>query len=303
MFFVLSGFLITGLLLREHDKFGKISLKAFYMRRTLRIFPAFYLFLAVVAGLAAAGWIEVSGQQFIGAATYTWNYLGTWYREGSAEGSWFLGHLWTLSLEEQFYLVWPGLIVFAGWKRARWTCLIVPLVMPAVRIAWYFLFPEQRGYLGMMFHTAIDSIMVGCAFALWRERIPNWLVTNRIALAGAGIFVFVISPVISGLLSPYRITVGFGLDAVGAGILILHACRNGRWSRLLSWKPLALFGTWSYSIYLWQQLFLTPYNETWSGSFPASFGALMLCALISYYGLEKPILRAKGRFERSHLSG
>ncbi len=302
LFFVLSGFLITGLLVREHEKHGRISLRDFYVRRTLRIFPAFYLFLAVVAGLAAMGAIETSWQQLLAAGTYTWNYLGVWYREGPSDGAWFLGHLWTLSLEEQFYVFWPGLIMLTGWKAARWVCLFLPLLMPAIRIGWYFAFPEQRGLLGMMFHTGIDSILVGCAIALWRDQIPRRVVEQRRFLFLAAIFVFVVSPVLAELVKPYRITVGFGLEAVGAAVLILHACRDGAWSRLLGWRPLALVGTWSYSLYLWQQLFLTPKNGTWSGDFPVSLLALTTCALVSFYCVEQPLLHFKRRFERASMN-
>lgn len=299
LFFVLSGFLITGLLIKEHKKHGKISFRNFYMRRMLRIFPAFYLYLAVIFLLAERGWLQASWQQYAGAATYTWNYLHLWHSGGPDEGGWFLGHLWTLSLEEQFYLVWPGLIILLGWFRTRWLCIVFPLLMPGLRIAWYYLFPDHRGYLGMMFHTAIDSVLIGCAFSLWRDRLWRGFTYNSTVLKLAILFVFIVSPLIAESLRPYRITVGFGLDAFACGILILQACRTGWWNKLLSHRALVLVGTWSYSIYLWQQLFLTPHNESWAGTFPASLLAIAVCALASYYFVEQPILRYKTKFVKS----
>ena len=193
LFFVLSGFLITGLLIREQERYGRISLRAFYVRRILRIFPAFYLYLGTVAALAAAGWIAVSGSQILAAGTYTWNYLERWQPGGPAEGIWFLGHLWTLSLEEQFYLVWPGVIVLAGWRSARRAALLVPLAVPVLRVLLYVAFPAQRGQLGMMFHTGIDSIFIGCAFALWHEQLVVRL-EKRSYMLGAALFAFIVSP-------------------------------------------------------------------------------------------------------------
>lgn len=299
LFFVLSGFLITGLLVKEWDRHGKLSLSAFYARRSIRIFPAFYLYIAVIAALSFAGFITVSQSQFIAAASYTWNYLGTWAHDQPIEGSWFLGHLWTLSLEEQFYIFWPTFIILAGWRKASITCAVLPILLPFLRIAWYFLFPEHRGYLGMMFHTAIDSILIGCAFALWSKKLPNWLSTNRIVLILAFVFAFFVSPLLAHSIRGYGITVGFGLDGIACGIMILQTFHCRLWEKVLSFPALVLIGMWSYSLYLWQQLFLTSLNTTWSGSFPLSLLALTACALASFYLVEQPLLRLKKRFERS----
>ena len=107
LFFVLSGYLITGLLLSEQKKWGSISLPAFYMRRSLRIVPAFVTFLIVIAALMHQGAIHISVNRFLSAATYLLNYSGLWLPRIPDEETWFLGHLWTLAIEEQFYLIWP----------------------------------------------------------------------------------------------------------------------------------------------------------------------------------------------------
>ncbi len=298
LFFVLSGYLITSLLMREQARHGDISLRDFYIRRTLRIFPAFYLYLAVIAGLVGCGWIAASGAQFAAAATYTWNYLGLWQSSGPAQGAWFLGHLWTLSLEEQFYLFWPGLIVLGGWRWARIVAILIPLTAPFVRIGIYAVFPDQRGLLGMMFHTAIDSILIGCAFAIWQQRIPPWAL-GRLCVIGAAAYAFLISPCLAHhFRGDYSITVGVGMDAVCCGILIINAQRAGNWSRVLSWGPLCLLGTWSYSLYFWQQLFLTGYVKPWTGGPLWALSATFACALLSHYLVEKPVLKMKDQFQR-----
>ena len=302
LFFVLSGFLITSLLQTEFAQHGKISLGKFWARRSIRILPAFYVYLAVIAWLAYTNIFAVSGQQLTAAATYTWNYHALWISDAPAQGQWFLGHLWTLSLEEQFYLVWPLVLIGAGWKIAKHASWIIPLVLPVVRIACYYLFPNQRGYLGMMFHTAIDSILVGCAFALWREPIQAWLSQRKWITTLALGYVFLLAPVLSFYFRSYRITLGFGLEALCAGVLLLQLCAGGKLSTLLSASPLVWLGRLSYSLYLWQQLFLTNYQPKPQGGFPLNLLCAFGAAVASYYLVEMPCLKLKRRFERVHLA-
>ncbi|MEO7329892.1 MAG: acyltransferase, partial [Minicystis sp.] len=106
VFFVISGFLITRLLFEEHARSGTVSLRGFYLRRTLRIFPAFYVFVAVVLVLDRLGKITLLPYDALTALTYTMNFHPT------ASRSWQVGHLWSLSVEEQFYLLWPAIVLF-----------------------------------------------------------------------------------------------------------------------------------------------------------------------------------------------
>lgn len=102
LFFVLSGFLITSLLLREQQRRGGIDWRAFVLRRSLRIWPALYAYLLVMILLSQLGVLAISTGQFFAAATFSWNYAALWVRDGTSQGAWFLGHLWTLALEQQF---------------------------------------------------------------------------------------------------------------------------------------------------------------------------------------------------------
>src|SRR5580692_8626360 len=111
VFFIISGFLITTLLLNERAESGGISLRLFYIRRTLRILPAFYLFVGTVAILNALGVIAVPPGNWVYVLTYTLNF--------DPHPPWVLGHLWSLSVEEQFYLLWPLVMRFA--RRSMWT--------------------------------------------------------------------------------------------------------------------------------------------------------------------------------------
>src|SRR5665213_2363630 len=111
IFFVISGYLITTLLLREREKTGSISLKRFYIRRAFRIFPPLYTYIAFIAVLGAASRLAgVNAREIITGLTLTRNYAHGVYL-------WAFEHFWSLCIEEQFYLLWPGLVVFC---LARW---------------------------------------------------------------------------------------------------------------------------------------------------------------------------------------
>jgi peptidoglycan/LPS O-acetylase OafA/YrhL len=116
---------------------------------------------------------------------------------------------------------------------------------------------------------------------------------------GAGAYAFLISPCLAHhFRGAYSITVGFGMDAVCCGILIINAQQTGILNRALSWGPLCVLGTWSYSLYLWQQLFLTRYVKPWTGGPLWALSAIFACALLSHYLVEKPVLRMKNQFQR-----
>jgi peptidoglycan/LPS O-acetylase OafA/YrhL len=113
VFFVISGYLITSLLLEEERRHGRISLSMFYLRRAFRIWPVAYAYIAVVAALQAAGALTLPRYNLLYAATFTMNL--------APQGSWWLGHLWSLAVEEQFYFVWPAVFLFT---RGRWRLVL-----------------------------------------------------------------------------------------------------------------------------------------------------------------------------------
>src|SRR6185503_4239118 len=103
VFFIISGYLITSLLFHEIEKRGRVDLKGFYIRRVFRIFPAFYAYLAVIGAAAALGLVHLGRWDAVAAATYTVNYV--------PDRAWVVGHIWSLSVEEQFYLLWPATLL------------------------------------------------------------------------------------------------------------------------------------------------------------------------------------------------
>jgi peptidoglycan/LPS O-acetylase OafA/YrhL len=169
-FFVISGFLITTLLLGEYEKRGRISLVDFYIRRVYRIFPAFYVYLAVLLIIAAVGWISLPPADVAFAATYTMNF--------HAERTWWLGHLWSLAVEEQFYLVWPLALSLLRPRRALWFAIGGIIAAPVLRCAAWVVWPSIRPLTDQAFPFVFDALATGCVLALardWLETSPTYL--------------------------------------------------------------------------------------------------------------------------------
>lgn len=291
VFFVISGFLITQILLREADKYGQVNVKHFYIRRAFRIFPPFYVFLGVVICLKFAHVYVVEWRSLACAAAYVWNY-------SLHGGPYILGHTWSLSLEEQFYLIWPACIV----AFSRRTCLKLAgaavVLSPFSRVATYVLFPAWRGHIGMMLHTHIDTIMVGCFLALasnlklfpWLFRSlsrPWWL----FPIAG---YLFVAGPYLDARFrGAYGLPVGITVTSLCCGALLVYVVRvpESILGRVLNYKWISHFGVISYGLYLWQQAFTGDHAVR----FPLNILLIVLCAEASFWLVEKPFNRLRDK--------
>src|SRR5664279_3942103 len=159
IFFVLSGYLITRLLVEEQERGGSISLKAFYIRRFFRIVPACYVYLTCILIAGRLGYATVPRSGILPAYLFVWNY------SPQAEG-WFYAHTWSLSMEEQFYLVWPPLLAALGRARGLRLAAAIILIAPASRLVTYALFPSYRGQIAAMLHSHGDALMFGAIPAL-----------------------------------------------------------------------------------------------------------------------------------------
>jgi peptidoglycan/LPS O-acetylase OafA/YrhL len=302
LFFVLSGYLITKLLLDEGRRHGRISLSQFYRRRVVRIFPAYYAYLAALALWAWWRPIAIGWRSWVAAATFTWNYSSRWVPAG--EGNvWDLGHTWTLAMEQQFYLLWPVALVLLGPRRALWAALALVVWCPLARVGSYFLFPDQRGALTLMFHTGSDSLMMGCAAALLLAPAgpgfpPEWLRGRGAAVAaGSAAWLLLVSPVASELIRGFPVAAGYTLDAAAAAWIVawadLHPSPGA--SRLLSSRLLTGLGVLSYSLYLWQQPFLAPGGWLSHGRLILPLGGALAAAGLSLWLIERPCLRWQAR--------
>jgi peptidoglycan/LPS O-acetylase OafA/YrhL len=291
VFFVISGFLITGLLVEEHARTGAISLKRFYLRRTMRIFPAYFALLAIVALLDARRVIDVSTSDFVHALTYTMNY--------APDRGWYLGHLWSLAVEEQFYLLWPAVMLLAAPRRALHVALAVVCVVPVIRVVQATFWHGWLPMVGTTFETSADAIAVGCVLALARESL--W---NRVWYRGAVESSWMAPALlVVGLLLGLRyrpgILLGESLVNVAIVLVVDRVVRHPEQilGRILNTRALVFIGTLSYSIYLWQQLFLNRASPSALAAFPLNLLLALAAAMGSYYLVERPFLRWRPRLE------
>ena len=294
VFFVISGFLITTLLLRETNATGALDIKRFYVRRALRIFPAYYLFLLVVSALWICQAIRLAPGELLSAATYTRNF----YRGGS----WSTGHAWSLAIEEQFYLAWPWVVQWGGRRRSLWIAGTVVVVSPFVRCATWLQWPSLRPLVDQLTFTRLDSIMVGCLLALsWpNPRFHDAMRTfHRRGGTALSLAALVGSIYLRSYWNAWHVLIGHSVEALAAAICI-HACithPRSRVTRILEQAPIRYVGTLSYSLYLWQQLFLDRYSEFALCHFPLNLFCAIAAAVLSRTLCEQPFLRLKVRFE------
>jgi peptidoglycan/LPS O-acetylase OafA/YrhL len=241
------------------------------------------------------------------AFTFTRNYP-PWVH--GQEYSWWLNHVWSLSLEEQFYLVWPSLFAYLSRKGSRYFAVAAALAGPAMRVGSYYLLPSLRGYGRGMFHTSIDILMMGCvaAFVLdsprRRERIKK-IPANAVVLA-AVLFLFGAEPYILGHVRPHSIgnslaevfMPAFEGGMIAACILVLVAGAGGMARASLNQPWVTHFGKISYGLYLWQQFFLFPGRTPSLANLLLRWLAIYAISITSFHLIEKPFLGLRKKFRR-----
>ncbi len=299
IFFVISGFLITTLLARELERKGRINLKRFYVRRTLRIAPVYCAYLAVAALCQYAGEFSVPSEHWICALTYTTNFI--------YPPSWELGHTWSLSVEEHFYLVWPIVLFVAGltggWRMAV-GCVLGCWIL---RCSITFVMPHVMSHSDTWFYsnlaenctlTRMDTISMGCLLALasrsdyWRSWL-NYLTPTPMMI----VYLLTIGVALQmGRFTKFHLVVYYTLTGVCIALLIWGAIRDvGLIGRVLRNPVLVAIGVGSYSIYLWQQLLLHPRQPGWIHAFPQNVFLALGVACVSYWLIERPLSRLKDR--------
>jgi peptidoglycan/LPS O-acetylase OafA/YrhL len=288
VFFVISGYLITSILLEELGRKGSISLPRFYFRRTLRLFPASYFLIAVTAVLAAGGGICLERRDLVFAVTYTMNYY-------DARG-WPLGHLWSLAVEEQFYLLWPLTLRSLPLPRCRRLLLITLVLGPLFRIT--------SPYVGPAFNFLrwSDALGTGCMLAIMRDELGSIRGYSRL-LASRWVFLVPLAALAANHIPSTKVTwvAGETIMNVAIAVSVDWAMRNpgGLIGRLLNQPAISFAGVLSYSLYLWQQLFLDRTSDRLSCAFPLNIVLAFTMALVSYLLIEAPFLRLRMGIERT----
>ena len=309
IFFVLSGYLITAILFAEFAVNGRIDLKKFYARRALRILPAVMLLLLVLNVFAAItqsrGQAETLRWDSLGALFYIANWLRAFGRDLGI-----LGHLWSLSIEEQFYLLWPITLAFLLSRKlsANQILLVIGCLVVAVNLDRISLYRGiesfNRIYNGL--DTRADALLLGCALALFSDKIATSSVWQALGLIGAmfvGYVLFLAYPVPANLQVPFGLTIGGTLFALGTAFFLaaIHANPRAILVRWLALPPLVWTGRISYGLYLWHFPVFTVVGAGLPVLRPMQSGALKIlatfcCATLSYYLLERPCLNLKRQF-------
>jgi peptidoglycan/LPS O-acetylase OafA/YrhL len=313
VFFVLSGFLITTLLLDERQTEGRLHLTRFYARRALRLLPALgILLIASVGGVLLLG--GVYRDATLASILPTLFYYANW--EVFFHGFDSLGlfaHMWSLSVEEQFYLIWPPcLIGMRRWSTNRVLLALVAVstAVLALRLAVYDGAADQHLTLGT--HELADQLAIGCALAVAFRAYPSLVASiSRYALLPAIALLLVTIDVWhpnSDQGSPrFFYTVGFTLIALSAAALIgyVHGTPASLVSRGLALKPLVYLGRISYGMYLFHFAIVSALATIdWSHSvefYLLAYASTVVAASLSFFLVERRFLKLKGRFEATSI--
>jgi peptidoglycan/LPS O-acetylase OafA/YrhL len=298
-FFVISGFLITYLLMQESQRTGTVSLKEFYIRRSLRIFPAFYAYwiLAVCALVVThnhINWYQAAASFF---------YVGNYYQGLHGYPTSLFSHTWSISVEEQFYCLWPAVFFVFGRGGANRLLKALLLIIPLLwlyRAALHF-HGIDEAYIYTAFETRIDALLVGCSLGIMvsTRAFHKLLETLRRPLYVAPTLVLLTLSVAAGdhYGVAYRNVIGFAIDPVLIAILILQLTTMSA-ANWMDSAPLAYLGKISYSTYLYQQLVLPMIKPRVpeSLSLVCCFLGVWVVAALSYELIERPFLRLRRRF-------
>lgn len=289
VFFVISGFLITHLLLGESERSGGVRLGRFYVRRALRLWPALWVYLAVCVLLAAVGVIAVSGTDVVAALGFFTDY--------HFPTSHAITNTWSLAVEEQFYLLWPPVIALLGRRRGLRVALVGLAAGPVVRGLSYLTLARSGHPFDFGLHMHYDALAAGCLLACaWGhpELLPFRLPTSR-ALPWVLLGVGVLGDAEIGI--RWSDLAGLSVEAVGA-LLLVNLATGGAFRRLLDNRVARSIGVLSYSLYLWQGLFVFSPPPFFMRHPVAGVAAAFAAAALSYLLVERPFVALRRRLRQ-----
>jgi peptidoglycan/LPS O-acetylase OafA/YrhL len=317
LFFVLSGFLITGILFDTLNT--KNFYKNFYMRRVLRLFPVYLVFMCVVL-LIARGTVPHLWAVALSYLLYAPNLVRLFDPGIFTVGSVQTGHLWSLAVEEQFYLIWPWIIVSLGSRRRILRfCIYGSIATLALRLILIHVVPASGSFFYIELPTRADSLLIGAAVAMifrdpeLRSKVRLRYVRIAGLAAAAGFLALGLSIHTFFWQTPPISTWGFSLTAIASAALVFLAMTPGTWtSRIFSNSVLRLYGRYSYGLYLihfapkyyYDEVFLPAISNrvhpAWLAGtigFAIVLAASTAAAVLSFHIIEMPFLKMKKRFE------
>ena len=298
LFFVLSGCLITTILLREHEQQGRLGFGAFYLRRATRLLPALFVMLGGCVVYTGLTWSAAAAAQVRIDALYAVFYLSSFVNIERPLR--LLTMTWSLSIEEWFYSLWP--LIAAGLLRLRKTSGLRPMILGLAFAViacttWRFYLSEiafasfRRIYFGL--DARIDGLAMGALLAVALE--SGWSPSRRLAtaLAALGAVVLGVAAVTADWRTSTFSVFGYTVVSLASSALVLHAMRFT--FRPLAFAPLVYIGRISYSLYLWMLPILTFMRDL---PLVVAVAALFAVSAASYHVVEQPGLRLRKRFGR-----
>lgn len=295
LFFVLSGYLITSLLIREWDRWGALSLWRFWGRRALRLLPALVVFLALVPLLLKATG-DARLETYPVAALASLLYVGNWVRIAGTDLG-VLNHLWSLSVEEQFYVVWPlAFLVLMTWFRHH----VLGIALGLAGVATFYSVWTRGEFIRLDISTETNAFAlllgVALAFALASAARKGWH-PPRVSV-GIPFVVLVVISAFPGhsLETDHGLFRPLGAVYAVVGVWLVAAASLGH-SRWVASRPLVFFGTVSYALYLWHQALI---NSRLLGDHTVPRNLLLACiaVLVSWFSwvlVERPVGRLRTR--------
>lgn len=306
VFFVLSGYLITRVLLVEHALSGTLNLRRFYRQRLLRLTPPLLFMLLLYAVFAPLIWSDYyfHARDWFVVLTYQADLALVF---GMAPEK--MIHAWSLGVEERFYLLWPLVLLCLLALSVRKAVLAVFVIVVLIgfwRVTALQFFSMDSNLAYYRFDMRVSGLLLGAALGIWIGR--NLPVSRRLLrcrwllLSWGGMLAVILCP------ASDRERLSFGLPLVEVTVLLtivwLHCCPQGILGRMLSWRPLAYVGQLSYGLYLFHYPIMSylQQEQSWGLTLLLGGGASLIMAVLNHHLIERPIRRWRKSMAEARVS-